>query len=114
MKQDFGSLEILGLVAGFAIWSLVFVVLYGAHGLACGRDGEVAIPAGLTRAALILLYFAGLGAQAALVFWFRARLRTAGGAPLRFLRRASFLLAAGALVATAWTGLPVLTTSICT
>lgn len=101
--------EALGLVAGFAIWSLAFVLLYGWHGFACAQG----LAPGTARAGLVLLFLLHMLAHAGLILWFLARWRRAAEAPLRFLRLASLVLAVGALGTTLWTGLPALLLRTC-
>ncbi len=101
--------EALGLLAGFALWSLAFGLLYGAHGAICatGLLGETS-----ARTVLIGLWLAVIAALAGLIPWLLHRLRTTRQ-ELRFVRLASLTLAIIALGATAWIGLPVLTLSLC-
>ncbi|WP_126171989.1 hypothetical protein [Altericroceibacterium xinjiangense] len=104
--------EALGLVAGFGLWSLTFLLLYGGHGLACGLGARPEDGAALTRILLLAVWIAMLAAHGALIVWFVRRLRAASDT-LRFVRRASVVLAVAALVATFWTGLPVAALEIC-
>jgi hypothetical protein len=104
--------EASGLVAGFALWSLAFVVLYGGHGFACSIDVRPGAGASLARWLLIGAWAALIVAHLALVAWFARRLRGAEGSVL-FVRRVSLVLAVAALGATLWTGLPVATLSLC-
>lgn len=53
-----------------------------------------------------------LVAHVALIVWFHRRWRS-GGDRLRFVRLASFVLAVASLGATIWTGIPILTLSLC-
>jgi hypothetical protein len=109
-----GDKEPLGLVAPFALWALAFVLLYAGHGLACGigvRPGHFDLE---TRWALTALLVTFLVAHGGLAWWFWRRLRVAEEPPLQFIRRAAFTLAVAAMATTFWTGLPVLTLSICT
>ena len=101
--------ETLGLVAGFGLWSLAFLLLYGGHGAFCGTG---AASEGATRTVLIGTWVAVLAAEAALIVWFARRLRSATEAQ-RFVRLASLILAVAAFGATVWTGVPVLTLRIC-
>lgn len=104
------SYEAAGLVAGFALWSLGFAALYGAHGLTCAAD----IPWGrpVSRAVLIGIWAIMIAAHLALIAWFFRRLRAAMRAT-RFIRTASLLLAVAALGTTIWTGVPVVSLSLC-
>jgi hypothetical protein len=105
--------EALGLVAGFLLWGLAFVVLYGGHGFACGVGVRPGHYDGVTRIALGATFLTFVAAHAALAWWLWKRLRRAGEPPLRFVRFASFVLAVAALVTTVWTLFPVLALSIC-
>lgn len=105
--------EVAGLIAGFGLWALAFVALYGGHGLVCALglgagDGET-----FARIALALVWIVALAAHLWLIVWFRQRLRYTGEGALHFVRLASFILAVASFGATFWTGLPVLTVSIC-
>ncbi len=103
--------EALGLIAGFGLWSLAFVVMYGIHGYACGPS---AAPGhAIVRVALVASLGAFLGAHAWLVWWFARRWKQSEEGPVRFIRFASLVLAIAAAATTLWTGIPVLTLSIC-
>jgi hypothetical protein len=104
--------ETAGLVAGFALWSLAFVALYGGHGLACGMEVQPGAGSSLTRWLLVGAWIVFIIAHVVLILWLARRLRGAEGS-VRFIRRVSLVLALGALGATVWTGLPVVTLSIC-
>lgn len=105
--------EPLGLVAGFLLWGLAFVVLYGGHGFACGVGVAPGNQDGTTRIALVAAFLGFVVAHAALAWWFWKRLRGAQEPPLRFVRFASFILALAALVATLWTLGAPLFLSVC-
>lgn len=105
--------EPLGLVAGFLLWGLAFVTLYGGHGFACGVGVTAGHHDGTTRIALVIAFLLFVAAHAALAWWFWKRLGRAEDRPLRFVRFASFVLAVAALVATLWTLGPPLLLSIC-
>ncbi|MBU2339952.1 MAG: hypothetical protein KKE77_01745 [Alphaproteobacteria bacterium] len=101
--------EAAGLVAGFALWSLAFLALYGGHGTLCAFEAEGGTDA---RAVLLGIWTTILIAQAALILWFARRWR-ASPAELRFIRLVSLVLAIAAMAATVWTGLPVATLTLC-
>lgn len=103
-------IEILGLVAGFAIWSSAFVSLYALHGGAC--DGGWFSSPGAARLVLAAVLSLHLLLHAALCVWLWRRLQT-GGQPVVFLRTASLILAVAAMGATLWTSGPVLVLQIC-
>lgn len=105
--------EALGLVAPFLLWGLGFALLYAGHGLACGVGVRPGHFDDETRLALSGLFIVFVIAHCCLSWWFWRRWRTTDGPRLRFVRHASFLLAVGATATTFWTGLPVLTLSIC-
>jgi Na+/proline symporter len=106
--------EIAGLLAGFTLWAAAFVALYAGHGYACSPTVGAPVPAS-ARAILIGTLAAFLAAHAVLAAWFWKRLRDAAGTRARRqLRLWAFALALAALPATAWTGLPVVTLSLCT
>lgn len=109
MRGDGREREALGLVAGFAIWSLAFALLYGAHGLACG----LGIAPAATRTALLVLLGAHVAVLGWLVGWLLRRFRSAQAKPLRFVRGVSLALAIGAAGATLWIGLPVAALAVC-
>lgn len=104
-----GAIEAAGLVAGFGIWSLAFVLLYGWHGFACAQGLAPAV----ARTGLFLLFGLHLMAHAALIWWFHARWSRPADPPLRFVRLASLVLAIGAMGTTLGTGLPALVLRLC-
>jgi hypothetical protein len=103
--------EAAALAAGFALWSLAFIALYGAHGLLCSPS-VWSLSDGGKRAFLVGIWLALMLAQGVLIYWFILRLRAATAA-LRFIRLTSLSLAIAALAATAWIGLPVVTLHLC-
>ncbi|HVL78812.1 MAG TPA: hypothetical protein VM346_05940 [Sphingomicrobium sp.] len=105
------NIEAIGLVAGFGLWSLAFVALYAVHGYACGSGAPPGDPT--ARAAMVALFAAFLVAHGWLAWWFARRWKQSGEGPVRFIRLASLVLAIAAAGTTIWTGLPVLTLSIC-
>lgn len=109
MSRHPSNREAAGLIAGFALWSLAFAVLYGAHGAICatGVLGEAG-----GRILLIGLWAVMIAGLAALITWLVRQLRTAQPA-LHFIRLVSLALAVAALGATAWIGIPALILSIC-
>jgi peptidoglycan biosynthesis protein MviN/MurJ (putative lipid II flippase) len=113
MSKRRSNIEALGLVAGFGLWSLAFVLIYGAHGLACGVGVRPGHWDGVTRAALIGLWLAALAAHLWLIWWLRRRWRAADEPSIRFVRLVSLTLALAALPASLWTYLPVATLTIC-
>lgn len=107
---------LLGLVAGFLVWSSAFLVLYGLHALGCawGWDARPAGPASLLRLVLLAAWALHVALVAALALLARRLARAPGepgGAPL--VGRATLALSLAALVATVWTGIPVLAYPLC-
>lgn len=110
------------LLGGFAVWGSAFVALYGGVSLGCawGWDEEPLGPFSLLRGVLLLILVAHLLVLALL---FRSCWRAvapgsgremrSGPSPWRFLGLASLAATGAALVATLWTGLPVLGLSVC-
>lgn len=94
----------LGLIIGFSLWGLSFVLLYAAHGYSCaaGLDG--------TRWLLAGVWLLSLGAGAALILAF---LRRRKRGDRRFLPRLGLALAIAAFGAMLWTGLPVTLLGTC-
>lgn len=103
--------ELLGLVAGFGLWSLAFAALYGLHGGACESGWSPAA----ARAGLLALFVLFLAAHGVLGWWLWRRWRAAqgGDGALPALRFWSFLLALAAGLTTLWTGLPVALLAVC-
>lgn len=113
MKGRSQAIDLIGLVAGFAIWSSAFIMLYGLHGGVCearvvGESGGAYL-----RLTLVAILAVHLLAHAALIWWFARRLNAAGEGPQRFLRLVALLLAVLALGSTLWTSSPVLFLSLC-
>ncbi|UPG74598.1 hypothetical protein MVG78_21140 (plasmid) [Roseomonas gilardii subsp. gilardii] len=105
------------LLAGFAVWGSAFVALYGGVSLGCawGWDARPLGPVSLLRGLLLLILAAHLLVLTLLLRWCWRPLRSAPGHSLgHFLGLASLAATAAALLATLWTGLPVLGLSACT
>lgn len=114
MNRTSAYREIAGLLAGFTLWAAAFVALYAGHGYACSVGAGEAAPAA-ARPLLIGTLVLFIVAHAALAAWLWQRFRA--GADTKAVRQTrlwSFVLAMAALPATLWTGLPVLTLSLCT
>jgi hypothetical protein len=103
------NIETAGLVAGFALWSLAFLALYGGHGTLCALEADGGPAA---RAVLLGIWAAILAAHIGLIVWLARRWRAAPE-QLRFIRLLSVILAVAAMAATVWTGLPVATLTLC-
>jgi hypothetical protein len=97
-------------VAGLIVWAIAFSALYALQGLACaGRWDDMQL-AGVSLARLVLLavYGGGIGLLA-LLCW-RCRPRVSRPQLLDWL---AFASAAAGLFSLVYTGLPVITVSIC-
>jgi hypothetical protein len=105
-----GMSALLRMTAGLTLWAIAFCLLYGLHGIGCARGWATIAVAGtsLHRAALAALWIACLAAGAALV----ARSRPHRHAQA-LVDRAAFPIALIGLVATLFTGLPILLLPAC-
>jgi len=103
-------------IAGFVIWSVAFVTIYGLHGIGCayGWDAVTVGPTNLQRLVQVFLWLAFLPPLLALALWLR-RLREqfAGDASRRWLTLVGETLAWSGLAATIITFAPTATTSVC-
>ncbi|WP_201159620.1 hypothetical protein [Rhodoplanes elegans] len=108
-------MTLLLLVAGFVIWSSAFVLLYAASSIGCAAGWERTTVAGtsLLRALLVLLWIAHLGALVALVIYTWRRRPGGPGGTATFVRRVAVGAGTAALVATLWTGAPIVATTMC-
>lgn len=102
--------KLLLLVAGFLLWSSAFVALYGVQGLGCrlGWDDMGLGPVSVNRGALLAVWTVHVGLIGAMAAA-QVRRRSAGRGTA-FVDRAGLALTFCALVATIWTGIPILTT----
>ncbi len=110
MTAAHASLRLLGLVGGLLLWSSAFIALYGLHAVACNVTWtEVAIgPASLSEIVLLAVWLGHLALLILLLLRCRAWLRdTAPGSGDRFVARSSIVLTVVSIVATAYTGLPI-------
>lgn len=57
MKEGPTNREAAGLVAGFSLWALAFLLLYGAHGLACAAGAGAGRWDTLARALLVAVWW---------------------------------------------------------
>jgi hypothetical protein len=106
---------LLGLTAGFLLWSSAFLMLYGGHALGCayGWDNRTLGPFSMltvTLAGILLVHLAGFFILLALVNGLDRLSRTGGPG---FIRHLSLALSIAALIATAWLGLPILAYPAC-
>lgn len=97
---------LLSLAAGFGLWALAFVVLYGMLSVGCafGWDsGSVVLGLSLQRLQLLLLLGIFLALHVVLLARLHAWQRRSGEAPDRFLLSAAQLAAVAALAASLFT-----------
>ncbi|MFL9824204.1 hypothetical protein [Rhodoplanes sp. SY1] len=108
------AVTLLLLVAGFVIWSSAFVLLYALQSIGCAAGWERPTVAGtsLLRALLVLLWTAHVGALVALLIYTWRR-RPGGAEVARFAHRVAIGTSMVALVATLWTGAPIVAASMC-
>ena len=103
--------DVLRISAPLTVWLAAFSAVYGLEGLVCSERWEEArLGLGAGRVALIAAWVLALMIQAAMLLALRSP-RFASKRP--FVRTLSLTLAVVALIATAWTLLPVVTTSLC-
>lgn len=100
---------LLGTTGGLLVWASSFVVLYGGHALGCEAGWQARLLAGTSglTVALAAAWAAHLLALAALLWWVMRWPATGMLAPL------SRTLTVVAIVATVWTGWPVLALPPC-
>jgi hypothetical protein len=110
MTASHASLRLLGLVGGLLLWSSAFVALYALHAVGCALTWtEVGVgPVSLSQIVLLAVWLVHLALLILLLMRCRTWLRdTAPGTGDRFVARSSIALTVIAIVATAYTGLPV-------
>lgn len=103
--------DILRIAAPLTAWLSAFSAVYALEGLVCSwrwADAGLSVSAG--RVALIGAWGAAMALQLVLLLGLHA---TRFASPSGFVRRVSLVLAGAALVATAWTLLPVATSATC-
>lgn len=100
--------NILRISLPITVWLIAFSGLYGLHGVICA--GAWADPA-LGRTALIAAASVAVAVQILALLALRSR---RFGGDTAFTRRIGLALASVALVATAWTALPIALLPICT
>lgn len=105
------------MVAGFAVWAVGFVLVYGVQSYGCAAAWDTLALGGVTlqRAVVVGLALATL-AGSALVTVLLARRRPAGSAdagPAAFVRRTALATAAAATAATFFTFAGVVALSPC-
>lgn len=107
--RPFGDL--LALVGAFVLWSFAFVILYGAHGVACARGWASPDEPWPLRIILVGLWVAMTALSIAYAWWSWRR-RSDEGVE-RFLRLTTLATAVVGAVSTAWLGLPLLLLRVC-
>ncbi|MGQ7793175.1 hypothetical protein ACUN0C_12260 [Faunimonas sp. B44] len=119
MSLSHRAIGLILLPAGFVVWSLAFIALYGLLSVGCelGWQGRHVGPLSMLRVLLLGLWAAHLAALAWLVrlCWRRVRAQEGDGrGTAAFLDLASLAAMLAAFAATAWIGVPVLGASACT
>lgn len=102
--------------AGFLVWSLAFVVLYGALSVGCAYRWDaimVAGPLSLQRAQLVVLFLAFLALGTAALRAAARRRDGAAGPAAGFTFEVAYFSALAALVSTAFTFFGVIFLSTC-
>ncbi|GGL78456.1 hypothetical protein [Wenxinia marina] len=102
--------DILRLSLPLTLWLASFSAVYGLQGLLCSSRWAPLADGGAGRLLLVVAAALAVAAQAALLLALRSPRWRANSA---FVRSASLALAATALIATAWTLLPVAVVSYC-
>lgn len=116
-RSQTGATSLLLLASGFGLWALAFATLYGMLSVGCAFGWhEIKFVFGLTlqRVQLLFLFVIFLLAHAALLFRLRGHPRPdCETTAVRFIRTGSFLAAAAALAASAFTFVGVVALSSC-
>lgn len=96
--------HLLMILAGFALWALAFVLLYGTQATGCKAGWHLVEigPASLLRLVLALLFLLHLGAMLVLVRSLRRQVVPLAG-PVRFLNRVALFSAWAAIASTLFT-----------
>ncbi len=103
--------EILRISVALTAWLAAFSAIYGLQGIVCSdRWSHAGFDLAAGRAVLIAAWAAAIALQLALLRALRSP-RLASRSV--FVRRVSVTLCVAAIVATVWTQLPIVTTSIC-
>ena len=107
---------LLWFVAGFGIWSVCFVLLYGVQAVGCEWGWHEA-PLGfatlqhLILGAILVTHVVVLAVLSAIaVRWWRSDRENGAG---RFVRASAVTLTLAALIATIWTGIPAVVLRAC-
>jgi len=102
--------DILRLSLPLTFWLAAFSAVYGLQGLVCSSRWTPLLEGWPGRTLLLVAVLAALAGSAGLLMALRSRRWGSGSA---FVRNTSIALALAALVATAWTLMPVLVASRC-
>lgn len=112
MSRSGSFAALIVLVAGFIIWSSALISLYALVSLGCRYGwGD-----SLSRLVPIVVWLVHIVGHTALIAWTWRRFSGEAAQDAKaagFLKTAALLLAGAGLVATTWTGLPVLMVSAC-
>lgn len=102
--------DLIWLVAGFTLWAAGFSALYGIHAVGCRAGWEEAMLGALpaNRIVLIVIYAVHIALGAALYVPLARIAARWEGPAADTVRRAAIILTLAAVVATVWTGAPVL------
>lgn len=103
-------IALLRAVAGLIGWAVAFSALYALQGASCALGWNDVQPLGISAARIVLIgaYALCIGALA----WLCWQLRSQSGST-DFLARLAFVSAIIGLCSTIYTGMPVLTTTLC-
>lgn len=103
--------DILRISIPVSVWIAAFSAIYGLEGVICSDLWRAAgLSLGQGRGVLVAAWIAAIGLQAALLVALR-RPRFASSLP--WVQRVATILGYVALVATVWSLMPVVTTSLC-
>lgn len=103
--------DLLALVGALVLWSLAFIALYGAHGVACAQGWASPDEPWPLRLTLIGLWLVMTALSLAYALWSWRRGLPQGSE--RFLRLTTLAVAAVGAVSTAWLGLPLFLVRVC-
>ncbi|MCZ0963574.1 hypothetical protein [Paracoccus benzoatiresistens] len=103
--------DILRISLPLTVWIATFSVVYGLEGVVCSDLWTAAgLSLGQGRAALVASWIVAIALQAMVLIGLRI---PRYGSSLPWVQRVSTILACVALVATVWSLMPVVTTSLC-
>jgi hypothetical protein len=103
--------DILRISLPLTVWIAAFSAVYGLEGVVCSDLWTAAgLSLGQGRAALVASWITAIALQAIVLVGLRT---PRFGSSVLWVQRISTILACVALVATAWSLMPVVTTSLC-